>query len=207
MYDEEIEKAILFYIIFEKEVFNLTEKDFINKGNKKIINAINELKIKKEDISMLTIKNKINSKSNKILTYISSLGEYIYKTNPDVAYKILKEKTKKREVLELAKKIQREIIEVENIDIYIEKLISALQKIELQTEKEEKFVQLIAKTAEQIEKNINKKEDFSFHTGFFDLDKLTDGLHEGELTIIGARPRSWKNDILFADSTKNRRKR
>ena len=203
MYDEEIEKAILFYIIFEKEEFNLTENDFTNKENKKVINAINELKIKKEDISMLTIKNKINSKSNKILPYISSFGEYIYKTNPNTAYKMLKEKTKKREVLELAKKIQKEILEVESIDIYIEKLISKLQKIELQTETEEKFVQLIARTAEQIEKNINKKEDFSFHTGFFDLDKLTDGLHEGELTIIGARPRSWKNNVFFTNCTKN----
>lgn len=207
MYDEEIEKAVLFYMIFEKEEFNLTEKDFTNRENRKIINAINELKAKKEEVSMLTLKNKINSKSSKILTYISSLGEYIYKTNPEVVYKILKDKTKKREVSELSKKIQKEIIEVENVDIYIEKLISALQKIQLQTEKEEKFVQLIAKTAEQIEKNIRKKEDLSLHTGFFDLDRLTDGLHNGELTIIGARPRSWKNNIFFTNSTKNSRKR
>ena len=46
MNDEEIEKAVLFYIIFKNELFDLSEKDFTNQCNKKIINAINELKAK-----------------------------------------------------------------------------------------------------------------------------------------------------------------
>ena len=58
----------------------------------------------------------------------------------------------------------------------------------MQTEKQENFVSLIARTTDLIEKNINKKDDLSYCTGFFDLDALTDGLHKGELTIIGARP-------------------
>ena len=69
MIDEEIEKAILFYIIFDNEEFDLTQKDFTNKENKKIIKAINELKAKKEEISMLTIKNKIDATNQEILIY------------------------------------------------------------------------------------------------------------------------------------------
>lgn len=191
MADEEIEKAILFYIIFENEEFNLTQKDFSNQANKKIIQAINDLKAKKEEISILTVKNKIEGNSSEILKYLVSFGDYIYKTNPHTAYKILKENTKKREMLDLAKSIQKNISKVENIDIYIEKNISNLQKIEFQTEKQEEFVELVSKTAELIEKNINKKKNYDLYTGFFDLDALTDGLHGGELTIIGARPRSW----------------
>ena len=188
MNDEEIEKAVLFYIIFKNELFDLSEKDFTNQCNKKIINAINELKAKQEKISMLTIQSKIDSDSSKVLKYLSELGNYIYKTDAQTAYEILKDKTKKRELLELAKNIQKEIEQIEDVDVYLEKSISEIQKIEFQTEKEENFIEEVAKTATKIEQNINKKHDYSYYTGFFDLDDLTDGLHKGELTIVGARP-------------------
>ena len=188
MVDEEIEKAILHYIIFDDEDFEVTEKDFVKKENQKIIKAINELKTKKQEISMLTINNKIDSDNKNILVYLSELGEYIRRTNPDTAYKILKNNTKKRETYQLAREIQTEIKEIENIDIYIEKIISRLEKIQAQMQEKETFVELVSKTAELIERNINRKKNYDFYTGFFDLDGLTDGLHDGELTIIGARP-------------------
>lgn len=188
MNDEEIEKAVLFYIIFKNEMFDLSEKDFTNQCNKKIIKAINELKARKEEISMLTIQSKTDSDSSKVLKYLSELGNYIYKTNAQTAYEMLKDKTKKRELFELAKNIQKEIEQIEDVDVYLEKNISEIQKIEFQTEKEENFIDEVAKTATKIEQNINKKQDYSYYTGFLDLDDLTDGLHKGELTIIGARP-------------------
>lgn len=207
MTDEEIEKAILFYIIFENEQFELTEKDFTNKLNKKIIKAINKLKFKKQEISMLAINDVIKQENSKTLEYLSNLGRYIYKTNPQKTYEILKDNTKKREIFKLTREIQEKIKSEEEIDIYIEKIIAELQKIEFQTQKEDEFVDMVSKTAEQIEKNINKKKDYTFYTGFFDLDALTDGLHGGELTIIGARPRSWKNYIFFTNSKQNSRKK
>lgn len=188
MNDEEIEKAVLYYIIFEKESFNVTEKDFVNPSNKKIMKAINELKAKKEEISMLTIQSKIDSDSSQVLKYLSSLGDYIYRTSAQTVYELLKDKTKKRELIELTRKIQKEAEQIEEIDIYLEKTISEIQNIEFQTEKEENFIEEVAKVATQIEENINKKQDYSYYTGFLDLDDLTDGLHKGELTIIGARP-------------------
>ena len=43
----------------------------------------------------------------------------------------------------------------------------------------------------QIEQNTLKGTDYSLYTGITDLDNITCGLHRQELTIIGARPRSW----------------
>lgn len=205
MFNAEIEKTILCYIIFEKENVDLTEKDFMIETHKKIIKAINNLKAKKQEISLLTIQEQMKNKD--ILKYLAiDLGEFIRGTSLETAYEILKKYTKQREVFALGKKMQLEIKDKENIDIYIEQLINELQKIEFQTNKEESFMQSVVKTVEQIEKNMKKKEDYTFYTGFFDLDRLTDGLHEGELTIIGARPRNWKNYIflhLFLLQVKN----
>lgn len=189
MNDEEIEKAILFYIIFQKEQFDITEKDFVNPIHKKIIQAINKLIQKKQEITILTIRDEMNDNSNDILTYLSTLGEFIVNSNPETIYKILKRYTKKRETFNMAQKMQEEVKEAENLDLFIEKAISNLQKIEFQTKKEEDFTKQITRTMELIEKNIKKEKNYDLHTGFFDLDALTDGLHEGELTIIGARPR------------------
>lgn len=191
MDNEEVEKAMLFYIIFEKEQFDLTEKDFINPINKKIIQAINKLNAKKQDVSMLTIENEINENDKKILTYLSTLGDFISGSNSETIYKILKEHTKKRELISLTNKIKDDIQTEDNIDLYIEKVISELQNIEFQTKREEDFTSQVIKTVSLIERNITKEKDYSFYTGYFDLDALTDGLHEGELTVIGARPRSW----------------
>lgn len=200
MYDEEIEKAILFYIIFKKEQLNVTERDFINPIHKKIIQAINRLIQKKQEITMLTIKNEINDSSNDILAYLSILGEFISDSNPETIYKILKNHTKRRETFDMAKRMQLEIKEAENPDLFIEKAIADLQKIEFQTKQEEDFVSQVVKTIELIEKNMTKEKNFDLHTGIFDLDALTDGLHEGEFTVIGARPRRWKNNFCITNS-------
>lgn len=197
MYDDEIEKAVLFHIIFNQEQFELTENDFVNVKHKQIINAINELKMKKEEISILTIKNKINSSSKEIIPYLAKIGDYVIGTNAQTLYKILKEYTKKRQIVKLAQEIQSSILDEEDIDIYIEQLISTIQKIEFQTQKDESFNNQVYKTIENIEKNMTKKEDYSLYTGFFDLDNLTDGLHESEFTVIGARPAVGKTTFAL----------
>ena len=77
-----------------------------------------------------------------------------------------------------------------------------INDISKENEKQETFLQQITETAEEIEKNYNKRNDYSLYTGIYDLDALTCGLHNKELTIIGARPRSRKNNINFTNSRK-----
>ena len=152
MYDNEIEKAVLFHIIFNNEQFEVTDNDFVNIKHKQIINAINELKARKEEISILTIKNKINSSSNKITPYLAEIGDYVIGTNPQTAYKLLKDYTKKRQIMKLSQEIQSNILDEEDIEIYIEQIIQEMQKIEFQTQKDESFNNQVLKTMDSIEK-------------------------------------------------------
>ena len=191
MYDEEIEKAVLFYLIFGEKEAVLSDVDFLAPVHKKIITAINSLRIKKEEITILTVRNEIDENSSNVLEYLAGLGNYISNTSFNTAYKLLKKYTKKRQIQELSKKMLMEIPNEEDPDVFIEKQISELQKIEFQTETDNSFIQQVADTIGEIEKNINVKKNYDLYTGIFDLDDLTDGLHNGELTIVGARPRCW----------------
>lgn len=197
MYDEEIEKAVLYYIIFKNEELDIEESDFINIKNKLIAKAIEELKLAKEDISILSVQNKIKGNQKQILEYISNLGNNIYGITAEVCYNRLKELSKKRKVFELAQNILANVTEEENIDIYIQDCIDKLNNIERINTKEKTFVEQIAETTNEIEKNYNNRNDYSLYTGIFDLDKLTCGLHNQELTIIGARPGMGKTTLTL----------
>lgn len=197
MFDEELEKAMLFYLIFEQEDYLLDENDFVNDRNKKIIRAINELKAEKKEISMLSVKSKIKANGGQVVEYISSLGNYIRTTNADSIYNQLMELSKKRKLLQLLQEKTMEISDCKNIDILAQGLIKDINQIEQVNEKEKTFVQQVVEATDKIEKNTLEKTDYSLYTGLIDLDKIICGLHEQELTIIGARPGVGKTTLAL----------
>ena len=189
MWDEEIEKAVLYYVIFEHEEFILDENDFMSARNKKIIRAINELKAKKEEVSILQISSKIQADKNQVLKYLSSLSEYIKTSSADNVYNQLIQLSKKRKLYSLMQDKEVELLESEdNIDIFAQSIIQEINKIEAVNEKEKSFLEQVNDTMSRIESNILNGLDYSLYTGIGDLDKLACGLHKQELTIIGARP-------------------
>ena len=123
MYDEEIEKTVLYYLIFEKEELNLSEKDFFLQKNRQIFKAIQELKAKKEEVSILSIKQRIKSESKEILKYLTDLVNFVYGTSISYAYKELKRLSKKRELIRISKEIKEKVDSKEEIEEYIEQII------------------------------------------------------------------------------------
>lgn len=196
MQDEEIEKAMLYYLIFENYECELIDADFTTRLNKKIFKAIQSLKRAKEEITMLTVKNKLTDEKN-ILSYLATLSENIYSTTAESVYKKLMQLTKKRQMQTLLNESVTKIKDAENIDIEIEKVIKELNKIEDREIKEESLKEQIIDTLDMIEKNIKNKNDYSLYTGMLDLDQLTCGLHNEELTIIGARPGMGKTTFAL----------
>lgn len=199
MYDEEIEKAILFYIIFDNAQYQISEDDFVNAMNKKIAIAINELRKLKEDVSMISIQSRCKENQNEVLAYISKIGDTVIRglNNPDELYSKLIKLTQKRKIFMLAKKMQVEILEQEEADIYGQKVIDEINKITSREDKEKTFVQKIADATIEIENNWKNQSDYSLYTGIYDLDSMICGLHKQELTIIGARPGVGKTTLAL----------
>lgn len=199
MFDEEIERAVLFYMIFEQMDFDVNEKDFVSDRNKKIIVAINQLKTEKKEVSILSIAGKIAGNRGQIIEYISNLGEYIFGMSAEMAYNRLIENSKKRRFCEWLERLKGEVKNAENMDNLIEKAVKGLNEIEVRNEKEKTFLEQVISTMGEIENNYKQRSDFSLYMGLLDLDNILLGLHKQELTIIGARPRRGENDDGFAD--------
>ena len=172
MWDEELEKAMLFYVIFEKEDYLLDQEDFVNERNKKIIRAINELKAEKQEISIMSIKSKIRANGKQVLDYLTTLGEYIRTTSVEEVYTRLIEMSKKRKLLKLLETEKQNVAECENVDILAEKIIKDINKIEQINEKEKTFVEQVADVMSKIEENTLKGTDYSLYTGITDLDNI-----------------------------------
>lgn len=197
MFDEEIEKIVLFYMIFEQAEFEVNERDFVNDRNKKIINAINQLKAEKSEISMLGIAEKIQGNYGQIIQYIADLGNYIFGMSAETAYNKLIEYSKKRKVYELIEMTKTEVLEVEDIGNLIEKAIKQLNEIGERSKKDKMFWEQVISTMGEIERNYNQRSDFSLYMGLLDLDNLLLGLHKQELTVIGARPGVGKTTMAL----------
>ena len=202
MYDEELERAMLYYVIFEQEQYALDETDFINERNKKIIKAINELRAEKKEISMLSIKSKIKANGSQVLEYISLLGDFVKTSSAENVYSELISLSKKRKIFDLLQSKVSEIADAENIDVLAENIIKQINSIERLNEKEQTFSEQVLNTVSALEENYNNKNDYSLYTGLMDLDNKICGLHNQELTIIGARPGVGKTTFALQIATK-----
>lgn len=202
MYDEELERAMLYYVIFEQEQYALDETDFINERNKKIIKAINELRAEKKEISMLSIKSKIKANGSQVLEYISLLGDFVRTSSAENVYSELISLSKKRKIFNLLQSKVSEIADAENIDVLAENIIKQINSIERLNEKEQTFSEQVLNTVSALEENYNNKNDYSLYTGLMDLDNKICGLHNQELTIIGARPGVGKTTFALQIATK-----
>ena len=196
MYDEEVEKAVLYYIIFQNADYQIDESDFVNGRNIRIAKAIIQLRKEKKEISMLNVQSLIKANQTEVLQYISKLGDNIYGANEDNTYMKLIKLSEKRKLFNLLQKAIGEIQD-EEADIYSQKLIKQLNEITQREEKEKTFTEKIVEATIDLERKYNNQSDYSLYTGLYDLDDMTCGLHNQELTIIGARPGVGKTTLAL----------
>lgn len=215
LYSKEIERATLACIVIfkdcQKHIKIIEVEDFYLTENQIIMQLLKELKEEDSPINITTIKEKSKSKKLKekeIFNYLVEISnEVITSAEIDYYIKTLKSYSMKRKILNATKRINDKVFTTE-IDVDSEELkkecINEIVNIKTQTQelKNSDMFSVMNIVIDDIENRYKNRDDHTYETGFFDLDKATNGLHKQELTIIAARPRHWKDSTCIKHSRK-----
>ena len=197
---KEAEENVIAEIITDQDnikyIDELDEIDFYYKANSKIFELLKEIKLQDKTIDLITVREFGVSKKydgNKLFeTLVYMTDTLSLSRDIENAIKIIKNLSMKRRIKALMQKINKEIAE---IDIYKDedeiKNDVVQEFLNLKTRQkntENEMSDVMVETVNDIEDKYNKRNDYSYKTGYSDLDKIIEGLHEQELTIIAARP-------------------
>lgn len=206
LYSEDVEQSILGCMLVFKEcnryIRNLEEEDFYININKTIFKLIKELKQEDKPIEILNVKEFAKSKKlneQEIFNYLIKITSNVLTTSTIEHYiKILKNYSVRRNIVNKSKELINNMYktsseeEAEEIKKNAIEIITNIKTSNIDiTEDDMKTV--MTEAVADIENKYNNRDDHRYKTGFFELDKVTDGLHEQEFTIIAARPRHWKD--------------
>lgn len=170
---------------------------FYNEANRRIFEALEELHKTNTPVDITTIKNELDKqkKLNAIggIEYISEVIDSVATTaNLDSYIKIIKEKSIRRKLIDTATNIITETYEEEKdlsllLDVAEKKVLDVARA--RTTSEFTPISEALRRAQENLEQMAkNKSLITGLETGFYELDKATSGLHEGELIIIAARP-------------------
>ncbi len=194
----------------EKVCEELSPDMFYIDANQKLFMALLELYKNNVPIDITTVKNELDKQKN-----LNAIGgiEYLTETidtvattaNLDSYISIVKEKAVKRNLIDTATSIITNTYE-ENEDLAVlldkseQKILNIVKK---RTSSEftpiSEALRIAQENLEILAKN--KSAITGLQTGFYDLDKATSGLHEGELIIIAARPGMGKTAFALNVAT------
>lgn len=185
----------------QKCVESLSSEQFYSDANSKIFSIISYLAENGRAIDITTVTAELDKrkelKSVGGVEYISEITSLVPSAaNVDEYIKIVEEKAILRKLIDTATIIETECYN--STDSISDVLDSAEKKIlnVVKTRKGTEFRSIqdvLFKTQADLEKlSQTKGEITGLATGFYDLDKVTAGLHENELIIIAARPAMGK---------------
>ena len=198
----EAEKSVLGSCFLSKYALqkaseNLLPESFYSDRNKIIYQAMLDLQEEATPIDITTITSQLNKKGELVksggVEYLSELLNFVpTASNIDYYIKIVEETAIVRNLIATAGEIEQEGYSTDEsineiLDSAEKKILNIVKKRsanEFRTIKD-----VLDKTQNDLKRlSQNKGELTGLSTGWPDLDRLTTGLHPGELIIIAARP-------------------
>ncbi len=202
----EAEESVLGACFLSKEalttaVENLNEDSFFDDKNAKIFSALSSLVEQKIPVDLTTVTSELQKKSLLQeaggVPYLTEVVNFV-PTSANVLYyvKEVEDKALLRKLIDTATNIATSGY---NIDENINETLDEAERKILSLSKNRKtsefrsIQEVLVKTQSNLERlAASKGEITGLPTGWYDLDKLTSGLHENELIIIAARPAMGK---------------
>ncbi|QDK36133.1 replicative DNA helicase [Bdellovibrio sp. NC01] len=201
------EQSILGGLMLDREALDqigdlLFAEDFYKPGHQKIYAAIKDLHSKQQPIDIITVTNVLQAEGSMEMVggpeyLISLLDKTISSANISSHAKIVREKALLRKmIMTNSKLIERaydnDFPDVESFIDQAESEIFKLGENKAQTGLVGSM-EIVKASIQKIEELYKRKADVTgLGTGFTELDKMTSGLHPGEMTIIAARPSMGK---------------
>lgn len=187
-----------------KIVEEVTADMFFDERNRIIFNAIKNLHDSKTPIDITTIKDELDKdkKLNTVgLDYLTDVIDSVVTTaNLDFYIKIIRDYAIRRNLIETATDIINTTYEDENITTLLDTAEkNILNVVRARSAGSFMPIQEVLRNAqaklEELAKN--KRTITGLETGFPDFDKITTGLHGGEMIILAARPGMGKTALAL----------
>ncbi len=203
----EAEYSVLGGLMLEREAFDLVAdlidiNDFYKPAHQLIYKVIIDLHQKSQPIDLVTVMNLLQSRNELEQVggaeYLLTLLEKVVSAaNIDSHAKIIREKSLLRRLIHTSSGLIEKAFNSDYADV--ESLIDMAES-EILKVGENKLgagligtMDIVKASIEKIEDLYKRKADVTgTPTGFIELDKMTSGLHPGELTIVAARPSMGK---------------
>ena len=185
----------------QKATETLTTESFYNDRNAKIFQTMVELQEKNTPIDLTTVTSSLKNKNELTeaggVEYLTEILNFVpTATNVDYYIRTVDESATLRGLIQTAEEIAQEGYNndesindiLDNSEKKILNIVKRRSANEFRTIKE-----VLEKTQSDLEKlSKNKGQINGLETGWYDLDRLTTGLHPNELIIIAARPAMGK---------------
>lgn len=190
----------------QKASESLTEESFYSERNAKIFSTMLSLQDEKTPIDITTVtsylKNKKELNDAGGVEYLTEVINFVpTASNIDFYIKTVEETAILRNLILTATDIATEgyrtdetVNEIlDNSEKKILNIVKNRKSSEFRTMKD-----VLAKTQSDLEKLSKQKNEITgLSTGWFDLDRITTGLHENELIILAARPAMGKTALAL----------
>lgn len=204
--DINAEQCVIGSMFFSKKalqkcVESLNKDLFYDERHSKIFDCIKDLSEAGKPIDITIVTSELNNRKQLAIVggieYISELTTIVPSAaNVEEYIKIVQEKAIRRRLIETALSIETDGYNwQDSIDELLDKSEKNIMTLSnSRTGSEFRPIQeVLFKTQANLEKLSQTKGDITgIPTGFYDLDKITSGLHESQLIIIAARPSMGK---------------